>query len=333
MKVLLYDETPAYFCPGGKQVVAQRLHDALRAIGVDVEFARWWDPHQRCDVIHMLGHSPAIVWAARQAGAKTVLTHIVDGMTNASPARRQYHRIRNGLLRTSPSVARLFSWHVLPQIDALVYMHPEDAATARELYGVAPNRSCVIPHGCTGQQLESIRSGPRRRSSYLVSTGSIVPRKNAIVLARVARRAKVPVMFIGKPFNEDDAYFQEFQRLADGTHVIYRGYVSETEKLETLQGASGFVLLSKGESGCIAVYEAAAAGLPLFLADLPWARGYGVHDGITRVSLLDERALAERLASFFATSARLPAPTFPVVSWNEVAAEHLKVYRRVLEIP
>lgn len=69
-----------------------------------------------------------------------------------------------------------------------------------------------------------------------VSVGTICARKNTVLLAIYAKKAKVPVVFVGKPFSEDDA-------------------------------------------GCIAVYEAAAATLPLLLSRLPWAaRGYHESD-------------------------------------------------------
>jgi len=332
MRVLLFDDTPAYFFPGGKQVYAERLHESLRAIRVEVEFARWWDPGQKCDVIHMLGYPPGMVHAAHEAGAKVVLTHIVDGMTNASPARRLRHRVRNSILRRCcPGVARrLFTWHVLPEIDALVYIHSEDEATARELYGVPPEKTHVIPHGCTPEQVGAIHSGPRHKQSYLVSIGSIVRRKNPVVLARAALQAKVPVVFMGKPFSDQDEYYREFLGLVDGRYVVHRGFVSEQEKMELIAGASGFALLSNGESGCIAVYEAAAAGLPLLLSDLPWARGYGRYETITRVHLGRADEVADGLARFYASSARRAMPVFPVMTWAEVAAAYLRVYEQAL---
>src|SRR5512140_2634603 len=114
MKVLLFDDTPAYLCHGGKQVHAQQLIASLRRIGVDVDYARWWDPAQRCDVLHMLGCQPSLVQMAHEAGVQVVLTHIVDHMTNASSLVRFTHRARNAVLRKAfPSVARLFPWHVL----------------------------------------------------------------------------------------------------------------------------------------------------------------------------------------------------------------------------
>jgi glycosyltransferase involved in cell wall biosynthesis len=330
MKVLLYDDTPACLCHGGKQVHAAQLATALTHRGVDVEYLRWWDPAQRCDVLHMLGCQSALVRMAHEAGASVVLTHVTDHMTNAPELTRLVHRARNLVLRRGfPPIARLFPWHVLPSIDGLVYLHTADAETAIDLYGVPRERTHVIPHACTADLLRSFDGPPNNCGSYLVSVGSIVPRKNAVALARAARRAKVSVVFVGKPFSESDPYFAQFARLVDGRYVVYRGYVTEAEKTKLLSEASGFVLLSRAESGCIAIYEAAAAHLPMLLSDLPWAHAYGSHVHVQHVSIEDEAAIASHMASFFAAARRLDHVTFPVQTWEQVADAYRAVYETV----
>jgi len=334
LKILLYDETQAYLCHGGKQVHAQKMYESLIELDIDVEHARWWDPDQKCDLIHMFGYSPSMVKMAQQAGVKLVFTHILDGMTNCKSSKLIVHRFRNHLIRSyfSGSIARMFSWHILPTIDALVYMHKFDAETANKIYAIPQYKTYIIPHGCSHDQIESLQVGPQNKQSYLVSVGSIVPRKNSVLLAKAAKHAKIPVVFLGKPFNEEENYYLEFLSLVDGEHVIYHGYVSDEEKSRLLTEASGFVLLSAGESGCIAVYEAAAARLPMLLSDLPWAHAYGEHTTIEHVKLNDEAIITNRLKSFFENSKRLGHPTFPVMTWTDIAKEYIKVYEKVLAL-
>jgi glycosyltransferase involved in cell wall biosynthesis len=331
MKVLLYDETPAYLCHGGKQVQAERLFHALGAIGIEVEYARWWDAEQRGDVIHALGCSPEFVAMARQAGIPVVLSHIMDELANGSRSSQRRRRIRNtAIRRLAPrSVRRLFSWSGLLDVDQLVYMTQADADTARAVYGVSPRRSRVIPHGCDAEAMGVLQGGTRCSASYLVSVASIVPRKNTVTLARAARRARVPVVFLGRPFHEDDAYYREFAALVDGEYVVHPGHVAEAEKLQWLTGASGFVLASRAESGCIAVYEAAAAGLPMLLSDRPWAHSYPATAAIEFVEPLED-ALTARLQSFFAGSRRMDAPTFAVATWEDIARSYSSVYEAAL---
>jgi hypothetical protein len=137
-------------------------------------------------------------------------------------------------------------------------------------------------------------------------------------------------MFLGQPFNKEDAYFKEFLALVDEQYVIYPGYVSEEEKTKILTEASGFALLSKGESGCIAVYEAAAACLPLFLSDLPWAYGYEDLKMVTHVNLNTVSNISSSLASFFNKSQRLHVTAFDVKTWEQIASNYLNVYRSTI---
>jgi glycosyltransferase involved in cell wall biosynthesis len=332
MRVLLYDETPAYLCHGGKQVLVEALYKSLRALGVDADYARWWEPRQSCDVLHTFCYSPPMLEMAREAGAKVVCTHLVDVMTNCSPAKRAYHRLRNSLLLRLHlnGISRILPWYILRDYDALIYLTQPDAETGIRVYGAPREKVNVVPHGCDIRQLVRLEHGARHRQSYLVTVGSIVPRKNSVLLAKAATVAHVPVVFLGKPFNEDETYYREFLGLVDDVNVIYRGFVTDDEKTRWLTGASGFVLLSQAESGCIAVYEAAAAGLPLLLSDLPWGHAYGHQSAIENVGLRNEIVIAARLRSFFAEGMRLEGSTFPVTSWEQVADEHVSIYKRVL---
>lgn len=332
MKILLHDETPSYLVNGGKQVHAQKLFENLSALGVDVEYAHWWDPTQKCDLIHSLGCSSSFVWAVREAGVKLVLTQLVSE-TSLSWARRIYRRYRNQAIRGlhSDRISSLFSWYVFPTIDALVYMYKDDLETAISIYGIPRERAYIIPHGCDENQIARLQGGLRHERSYLISMAGIVPRKNSLLLAKAAHRADVPTVFLGNPFNEDNAYYQEFLKLVDDKHVIYKGYAAGEEKNRWLTGASGFVLLSVAENGCIAIYEASAAGLPLLLPDLPWAYAYGKHSAIQHVKLNNEVLLANRLKSFFATSKRLDGLTFPILTWEEIARQYIDLYKNVLD--
>lgn len=334
MKILLYDDTPAYFCPGGKQVLAQKLYENLNSIGVDVEYARWWEPSQKCDLIHMFTCSPDIVRMAHQAGVKAILTHIVDRTTNLSKRQRTYRLVGIGFLRAflPKHFLNLFSWRILPQIDRLIYLHYYDAETAIRIYGAPRDRTYIIPHGCDDEIIQRLQNGPYKKRSYLISVGSIIRRKNTVRLAKAAKQAGVPIVFLGKPFSQEDKYFQDFSGLIDGKNVIYPGFVSEDEKIRFLMGASGFVLFSEAESGCIAIYEAAAAGLPLLLSDLPWSHAYGNHKTIQYVNYKKESLASTSLTSFFSSSERLKGFSFPVLTWNEIAEQYRHIYKEVLKV-
>ena len=334
MKILLHDDTPSFLTPGGKQVHAQNMYENLKALGQDVEYSRWWDPTQKCDLIHLFSPSPWMIHYAREAGVKVVITQIVEDLTNQTKVHRLCRSILGNGIRTffPASIQNRFWWSALPLANAIVYMNKYDAETAISVYGVPRKNTHIIPHGVSVDRMTRLQGGPRRAHSYLISVAGIVPRKNSILLAKAAKRANVPIVFLGKPFNEKNSYYQEFLKLVDGKIVMYPGYVSEETKNQLLTEASGFVLLSKAESGCISVYEAAAAGLPLLLSNLPWALDYGMQSTIQHVYLNDEAVIATRLSLFFAESMRLANMTFPVLTWEEIAKNYIQVYKETMTV-
>jgi glycosyltransferase involved in cell wall biosynthesis len=115
--------------------------------------------------------------------------------------------------------------------------------------------------------------------------------------------------------------------------VRWPGFVSTEEKHRYLRGARGFVLLSQMESGSIAVYEAAAAGLPLLLSDLPWAnKVYQQARGTAFVSLKPAGRIAPVLRAFHAQARRQPGTTFPLLTWRQVAERYVELYRKLLGV-
>jgi glycosyltransferase involved in cell wall biosynthesis len=143
--------------------------------------------------------------------------------------------------------------------------------------------------------------------------------------------ARIPIVFLGKPYAPEDPYFLEFKSCVDDQIVRYPGFVSTLEKYRYLRGARGFVLLSQYESGCIAAYEAAATGLPLLLSDLPWASmAYRETRGVEFVPLHTVESAAGRLAAFYDQAHRRGGTTFPILSWRQVATKYLEIYNTIL---
>ena len=58
------------------------------------------------------------------------------------------------------------------------------------------------------------------------------------VCARLASEAKVPVLFVGKPFAAGDSYWEQFRQLVDNKYVRHQPHVaSEQEMIGLLQRA------------------------------------------------------------------------------------------------
>jgi glycosyltransferase involved in cell wall biosynthesis len=317
------------------QTQLEAIMRELAALGVEVEPERWWDERQTGDVLQYFGRPPSVqhVRLAQQKGRRVVMFENLDQTASRSRLALFGQRCLTRLGRAAlAGLTVRLAWEVYRELDAMIYVTPIEWATAQYLFDADPARGHVIGHGLEVEALAAL-SEPEPPEDYLVSVATIAPRKNTVRLAQAARAAGVPVVFLGKPYATDDPYFREFEALVDGKFVRYPGFVSEAEKFRWLRGARGFVLCSQFESGCIAVYEAAAAGLPMLLSDRPWAaQVYGAVPGIEFV--VPERApLATRLKDFFSRAHRQTQPTFPVPSWRTVAAAYLRVYEQTLAHP
>jgi len=333
MKVLFFSNPPFFLTHGGMQTMAQALMRELAGLGVEVEPERWWDENQKGDILHYFVRPPmANVRAAHAKGFKVVMTENLGQTASRGGARLFAQRALTGLARKALPGAFLnrLGWDAYQEVDALVYMVENDWKTAQYLFHANPERGHVIPNGLEAEALAQLAL-PQAPGDYLVCVATIYPVKNNVLLARAARLAGTPIVFLGKPYSEDDPYFLEFKQCADGKLARYAGFVTGEEKNRWLRGARGFVLLSQFESGSIAVYEAAAAGLPLLLSDLPWANQLYEQSPAARfVALGSPEAMAAVLKDFYAQARRQPGPTFPVLTWRQVAECYLEIYRKLL---
>lgn len=335
MKVIFSHPHPFALAHGGSQVLIESLMTALRSLGVEVEPERWWDADQSGDILHYVGRPQELnVQLAKAKGLKIVMTELLDKTASRNRLQLWLQRqmIGLGTKLLSPLVGRL-GWNVYKQIDAIVYVVPLEWEVAQYLFRAPQDRGRIIGHGLAEGSLLALKAR-NKEEDYLISVGTIHPRKNTLLLARAAQEAGIPVLFLGKPYSETDGYFLAFKKCVDGSNVRFGGFVSDADKHRYLTGARGFVHLSEFESGCISVYEAAAAGLPLLLSNAPWATTslqHSKHICFTNVKSVN--SVARSLETFYQSAHRQPAPTFPVRSWVDVASEYKMLYEEVLNMP
>ena len=330
MKILLDHSSPYLLAHGGYSVLIEQTAVALRAVGVEVEYLRWWDQAQRGDLIHYF--APVQISYLRQArlkGMPVVLTSLVDWPAN-QPRWQTYRRrlIYEATSRLLPGNARLTQpWQTFRLCARNVVCLRCERDFLVNAYAIDPATIEVISPGLSEAFLAA---GPGdRQGDYLVCTATIAPRKNSLRLAQVAREARVPVLFIGRPYNEADPYFRQFAALIDGRYVRYESTVEgEAALIAKLQHARGFVFLSEVESWCFAASEAVACGLPLLLPRLNWAtERFG---GQATYFPARPAGEAEALRRFYEACPRLPAPEIELLSWPAVGERLVETYLRCL---
>jgi len=204
-----------------------------------------------------------------------------------------------------------------------------EAEVTRILFNPDESKLHVVPNGVEKDFFRDPEL-PRQPGEELVCTATITERKRVLELAQAAVEARVPIRILGKPYGEDDPYYRHFLALATESpeFVRYGGGLNNRRALaDTYQRARGFVLLSTMESLSLSALEAAAAGCPLLLSDLPWARcTFGANASYCPIASSKKTAIF--LRAFYEKALSLPLPPRPP-EWHNVADQLIGIYRGV----
>lgn len=339
LKVLFDVQFPYAWVPGGGvQVHVNQLMNALNSLGVETQPLNWWDENQSGDVVSTFNWPTGKYLFAKKRGMKIVSYIFLDEFNTRTKLRRFFDRMHIYITqRFLKGNAFELGWCYPDIADAYIYPSQHDATLGGYLFGAARDKSFVILHGVPDQYFGSPNE-PHVCKDYLISAARITESKNTVLLAKIAKEMKVPVLFLGKPLSNryllsdarSDPYFEEFMGLVDQKYVMYEGFIPEEEKIQRLNESRGFILLSKSESGCLAVLEALAARKQVFLPDYSWAREiYAGH--ATLGDMNDFRKLSRQVQAFYHQAECGVESIFPVRPWSEVAQKYLQVYESVLK--
>ena len=332
MKILMNCSLPFGLAHGGHAIQIQQTMAGLQRIGVAVEPLRWWDETQTGDVIHFVGRMPAEhIRFAHQKKIKVVMTELLTGAGSRSAWQLHCQRLTaRAIARLMPrSFTAAFNWDSYQLADAFAANTPWEKHLMEFMFGAAPEKTFVVPNGVEDIffPAQAVPRGP-----WLVCTATIAVRKRVLELAQAAVAAQTPVWIIGRAYSEDDAYARKFFALAkeNPNWLRYEGAISgRAELAKAYQSARGFVLLSTMETRSLSAEEAAAAGCPLLLSDLPWAHGT-FPEGAQFCPVTDSvSATAAALRRFYDVAPQLPPPPKPA-TWTDVARQLVAIYERTL---
>ena len=330
MKILIDHQLPFLLAHGGLQIQIERTKQALEAIGLEVEYLRWWDDSQRGDIIHFFGRAnPSHIDFAHAKGMKYVMSELFTGQGSRTPAQLRLQGALEKILRKVVPATFLasFRWDAYQKADALLVGTPWEAEVARLLFAPPPEKIHIVPNGVEDVFFLDSSSRPIPRSNELVCTATITPRKRVVELAEAAVLAETPLRILGAPYGEQDPYYRRFLVLAEQRPdlIRYSGALKDREELaRAYKEARGFVLLSTMESRSLSAEEAAASGCPLLLSDLPWARSTFGLDA-TYCPIAPTKKTADFLRTFYEKAPFLPLPARPL-KWNDIADQLMSIY-------
>ena len=331
MKVLIDHSEPFLLAHGGLQLQIEQTKAALEEAGLEVEYLRWWDDSQQGNLIHFFGRSSSShIDFAHAKGMGYVMQELLTSQGSRSVTHLRLQAAANSILRkVLPANYRLpLRWDSYRKADAIIANTGWEAWIMRKLFAAPAARIYVISNGVADVFFTKRAKVP---GDHLICVATITERKRVLELAEAAITTKTPLKVIGKPYSEADPYFLRFVEIAQASQGIveYLGPIQNPQALAArLHAARGFVLPSTMETQSLAAQEAAAAGLPLLLSDLPWARStFG--NKATYLPVSDGSRFASHLRIFHREASQLPVPQQPA-RWRAIAQQLVNIYQSVL---
>jgi glycosyltransferase involved in cell wall biosynthesis len=335
MRILFDSFGPPFFLAhGGEQVQVNQTVEGLRANGLDVDYARWWDSGQTCDIVHSFGvPNSAYINFAKSKGIRVVSTTLFTATCNRSSRQLDIQGAVISMLDRLPmlppwsSIRSQLKWECFRQCDLNIVGLEVEAEVLRKVYSVADEKIRIVPLGLSEAFLNAGHGN--RDGDELITTGTITERKKSLELARMAKAAKVPIRFVGKPYAPGSDYWREFELLIDGKYVKHTPHTeSVAQMISLLQSSRGYVLYSDYENWCLSAHEAVACGLPILIPEQPWSREiFG--DQASYFKTRDEKSNTRKLKEFHEAAISLPAPTLKPHSWTEVGAMLNECYKEI----
>ena len=277
MKIRVLPHQPHCFAFGGFEI---QMLDALKAAkeaGADVQPLDVWSRDSDFDILHVWGfeasHLPAIYWAHR-SGKRVVMTALLGYFDSFSLANR-LRKFGSRVLGRSRALREISSY-----LDLLVVLNEAQADVATNYYDIPRSKITIIPNiinedyfNLNGDILS--RTVEHKVNNYILCTGNICKRKNQLALTEAALSARTSLLLVGPVLAGEEEYGNALTKLIAGQESVrwIAGLPQGShELLAAYRGCIGFALPSYIETQPISALEAAAAGKPLLLADLPWAR-------------------------------------------------------------
>jgi glycosyltransferase involved in cell wall biosynthesis len=306
--------------------------DGLRESGAEVEYLQWWDAKQSADLIHSFG-VPDLTYIefAATKGIPVVNTTLFTATCNRNLLQLSLQGAMVSTLLGIPplppwgNIRSQLIWSCFNACNLNIVGLEAEADVLKKVYGVPHSKIRIVPLGLQNTFLQAEHSA--RVTDELITTGTITERKRSIELAQLAISAKVPIRFVGKPYDANSQYWRDFSALIDDHYVRYTPHTeSMDEMVGLLQHSRGYVLASDYENWCLSAHEAIACGLPILVPNQRWSRELFGNQAQYWLPG-DFKKRAQSLKRFYNSCPTLPIPNIKLYSWVEVGEILIDCYK------
>lgn len=229
---------------------------------------------------------------------------------------------------TSPNIVSAHTarmrW-VVKECDHIICVSHNTENDLLKLFPAVRGRTSVISEAVP---LDHVRPAqPSKYSGYVVAIGARQPRKN------IARLVSAYTQYRSKySLPEKLVVIGEASFASSDPNIIFTGYLSYQDLVNTLAGAQAFVFPSLYEGFGLPILEAFYHQVPVACSNLPVFSEVG-ESAVEYFDPLDEEAIAQSIHSAIKHAKKLTTTGQKLLtkySWSDTADQTLKIYQSLL---
>jgi glycosyltransferase involved in cell wall biosynthesis len=339
MRVAFVSQLPFCVAFGGLEIQVLRTAEALRALGVDVDFLDPWAVRFDADLLHCFGSEYQLFETVARAKGREIPVVVSSIFAPRRPlAFLRAWKHLDGLVPMTTSFGARRG--ILQRADAVVALSEHEAANLTDLFNVERQKIGVIPNG-VDDRFRTADPGEFEAAyglkDIVLCVASVERNKNQHRLLDAVAGTGLPTALIGAVRASEGAYVRGVDaRLRDGSAALWiRGLPHDSSLLASAYAAARVLALpSLAEAQPLAVVEAAAAGANVVVSDFPALREvFGSY-----VWYCDPRSVHSIRGAILDAyraprGARYTAPPAWVRPWRAAAEQLRRVYEAVLTRP
>ena len=248
--VALITPVPFGVAFGGRERLALRTLEALRALGVDARPLDPWDPHPDLSILHVIG-AEAGMWEiaalARRRDVPVVVTAVLSLSRRAWRQRLWAPFDRWFPMRTSFRYRR----DLLQLADIVLAATSTEQGVIESIYGVSRDRVRILPNGIDDVYFHADPAPFREVADvgrYVLTVGVISRLKGQSEVLAAARAIGLSTVFVGRANDRRDPYVAAFIKEVEAAlDCVWYESMDATLLASAYAGSAVFALPSRSE--------------------------------------------------------------------------------------
>lgn len=323
---------------GGQELQYLQTRSALQQLGISIESVNYCNTTDQFDVLHLFGLSANYYDVCHYAANRYPI--VLSAVSGARFAWRWRAMVWAGMSHLSRAVRLQTTYDrlqgVCRYVSAVLCLNELEARFLHVTYGLPWDKIAIVPNGVNDSFFHA--SGDIFTQKYgvrdfVLFTGNIVERKNPLRLAQALRELGYPGVFIGGTLSAEQAYANAFESVVNSSpNLLWIPRLEHNDPMlaSAYTAAKVFCLPSSIEAQSLSALEAMAAGVPIILANVPYAYQAPFESSL-KCYPKDKASLRGCLEKAMVKPDDYRIKLSDQYRWHNVARQILDVYQKVLK--